>query len=137
MAELKTKPTTASVTDFLNTVDDDERRKDCFTVVKIMQKATGEKPRMWGPSIIGFGDYRYTNARGQGTDWFVIGFSPRKNDLTLYVMPGSPRHGERLKALGKHKTGKACVYIKRLADVDQDVLRKLVEESVAHVRARK
>ena len=137
MAELKTKPTTASVSDFLNTVDDDERRKDCFAVVKIMQKATGEKPRMWGPSIVGFGDYRYTNARGQGTDWFVIGFSPRKNDLTLYVMPGSPRHAERLEALGKHKTGKACVYIKRLADVDQDVLRALVEESVEHVRARK
>lgn len=137
MAEIKTKPTTASVTDFLNTVDDDERRKDCFTVVKIMQKATGEKPRMWGPSIVGFGDHRYTNARGQGTDWFLIGFSPRKNDLTLYVMPGSPRHAEHLKALGKHKTGKACVYIKRLADVDQGVLRTLVEESVEHVRSRK
>jgi uncharacterized protein DUF1801 len=137
MAELKTKPTTASVTEFLNALNDEERRKDCFTVVKIMQKATGAKPKMWGPSIVGFGDYRYTNARGQGTDWFVIGFSPRKSDLTLYVMPGSPRHGELLKTLGKHKTGKACVYIKRLADVDQDVLRMLVEESVEQVRARK
>ena len=137
MAELKTKPTSASVTDFLNAVDGEERRKDCFTVVKIMQKATRAKPRMWGPSIVGFGDYRYTNARGQGTDWFLIGFSPRKSDLTLYVMPGSPRHAEHLKTLGKHKTGKACVYIKRLADVDQGVLRTLVEESVEHRRARK
>ena len=137
MAELKTKPTTASVTDFLNTVDDAERRKDCFTVVKIMQKTTGAKPKMWGPSIVGFGDYRYSNARGQGTDWFLVGLSPRKRDLTLYVMPGSARHGELLKALGQHKTSKACVYIKRLTDVDQDVLRMLVEESVAHVRARK
>jgi hypothetical protein len=137
MAELKTKPTTASVTDFLNAVDDEERRKDCFAVAKIMQQATGAKPRMWGPSIVGFGDYRFTNARGQSTDWFLIGFSPRKRDLTLYVMPGSPRHAEHLNALGKHTTGKVCVYIKRLADVDQDVLRRLVEGSVEHLRARK
>jgi len=136
MAELKTKPTIASVTDFLNAVEDEERRRDCFTVVRIMQKATGAKPKMWGPSIVGFGDYRYTNARGQGTDWFLAGFSPRKGDLTLYVMPGSARHGELLKTLGKHKAGKACVYIKRLADVDQNVLRTLVEESVSHLRAR-
>lgn len=137
MAELRTKPTIASVTDFLNAVEGDERRGDCFTVVKIMQKATGAKPKMWGPTIVGFGDYRYTNARGQGTDWFLVGFSPRKADLTLYVMPGSPRHAEHLKALGKHKTGKACVYIKRLADVDGDVLRRLVEDSVEHLRTRK
>ena len=100
MAELKTKPTTVRVTDFLESVDDEERRKDCFSVVKIMQKATGAKPKMWGPSIVGFGDYRYTNSRGQGTDWFLIGFSPRKTDLTLYIMPGSARHGELLKTLG-------------------------------------
>ena len=136
MAELKTKPTTASVKGFLDAIDDDERRKDCFAVVKIMQQATGAKPKMWGPSIVGFGDYRYTNARGDGTDWFLIGFSPRKRDLTLYIMPGSARHGELLKTLGKHKGGKACVYIKRLADVDQDVLRTLVEESVERLRAR-
>ena len=137
MAELKTKPTTGSVTDFINSVDDEERRKDCFAVMKIMQQATGAKPKMWGPSIVGFGDIRYTNARGAVTDWFLIGFSPRKRDLTLYVMPGSARHGELLKTLGKHKTGKACVYIKQLADVDQDVLRTLVEESVERLRARK
>src|SRR5215831_7260295 len=137
MAELKTKPTTVRVTDFLESVDDEERRKDCFSVVKLMQKATGAKPKMWGPSIVGFGDYRYTNSRGQGTDWFLIGFSPRKSDLTLYLMPGSARHGELLKTLGKHKTGKACIYIKRLADVDQDVLRTMVEESVEYLRARK
>ena len=137
MAELKTKATTASVTDFLDAVDDEERRKDCYAVVKIMQRATGAKPKMWGPSIVGFGDYRYSNSRGRGVDWFLTGFSPRKGDLTLYIMPGSSRHAELLNALGKHKTGKACVYIKRLADVDLDVLRRLVEASVEHLRARK
>jgi Domain of unknown function (DU1801) len=137
MAELKTKPTTASVTDFLNSVDDEERRSDCFAVVKIMQQAAGAKPKMWGPSIVGFGDYRYTNSRGVGVDWFLIGFSPRKRDLTLYLMPGSARRAELLRALGKHKTGKACVYIKQLADVDRDVLRTLVEDSVEHLQARK
>ncbi len=137
MAKLKTKPTTASVTDFLNAVDNDQRRADCFAVVRIMTQATGAKPKMWGPSIVGFGDYRFTNARGGSTDWFLIGFSPRKGDLTLYIMPGSARHAELLRTLGKHKTGKACVYIKRLADVDLDVLRRLVEDSVEHLRARK
>jgi hypothetical protein len=137
MPELKTKPTTASVTDFLDTVDDEERRKDCYAVVKIMQQATGAKPKMWGPSIVGFGDYRYSNSSGRGVDWFLTGFSPRKRDLTLYLMPGSARRGELLTALGKHTTGKACVYIKRLADVDIDVLRRLVDDSVEHLRARK
>jgi len=136
MAELKTKRTTSSASHFLDAVDDEERRNDCHAVVKIMQQATGAKPKMWGPSIVGFGDYRYTNARGVGVDWFLVGFSPRKRDLTLYIMPGSARRAELLKALGKHTTGKACVYIKRLADVDREVLRALVEDSVEHLRAR-
>jgi len=137
MAELKTKPTTASVTDFLDAVEDDERRKDCYAVVKIMQMATGAKPKMWGPSIVGFGDHQYANARGGTTDWFLVGFSPRKRDLTLYITPGAARHREHLKALGKHTEGKACVYIRQLADVDGDVLRTLVEDSVEHLRAGK
>ena len=136
MAELKTKPTTSSVCDFLDAVDDEERRNDCHAVANIMQHATGSKPKMWGPSIIGFGDHRYTNARGAGVDWFLIGFSPRKRDLTLYLTPGSARRADLLKALGKHKTGKACVYIKRVEDVDRDVLRALVEDTVEHLRAR-
>jgi len=128
--------TTSNVSDFLDAVDDEERRKDCFTVVKIMQKATGAKPKKWGASIVGFGDYRYTSSRGRGVDWFLIGFSPRKRDLTLYLTPGSARRAELLEALGTHTTGKACVYIKRLAAIDCNVLRALVEDTVEHLRAR-
>ena len=129
MAELKTKPTTASVSEFLATVEDEERRKDCLAVAKIMEKATGAKPRMWGPSIVGFGDYRYKGATGE-TDWFLTGFSPRKRELTLYIMPGVERFPGHLAMLGAHKTGKSCLYIKRLADVDVKVLATMIEESV-------
>ena len=133
MAELKTKPTTASVSDFLASVDPN-RREDCLTIAKIMTKATGAKPRMWGPSIVGFGDHHYRYESGRELDWFVTGFSPRKNDLTLYIMPGFERYAELMAALGKHKTGKSCLYIKRLADVDLTVLETLVESSVKHMR---
>jgi uncharacterized protein DUF1801 len=129
MAELKTKPTTASVTDFLESVADQERRNDCLAIAQIMEKVTGAKPRMWGPSIIGFGDYRYKGASGE-TDWFLTGFSPRKKELTLYIMPGVERFPGQLAKLGKYKTGKSCLYIKRLADVDAKVLTMLIEESV-------
>jgi hypothetical protein len=133
VAELKTKPTTASVSDFLASVDPD-RREDCLTIAKIMTKATGAKPRMWGPSIVGFGDHHYKYESGRELDWFLTGFSPRKNDLTLYIMPGFERYAELMAALGKHKTGKSCLYIKRLADVDLTVLETLVESSVNHMR---
>jgi len=136
MAELKTKATTASVDDFLAAIDDDERRKDCLAVVKIMKKATGAKPKMWGPSIVGFGDYHYKYESGRELDWFLTGFSPRKKDLTLYIMPGFARYDDLMKALGRHSTGKSCLYIKRLADVDLKVLQTLVEDSVNHMRAR-
>jgi hypothetical protein len=135
MAELKTKATQASVSEFLNAVEDDERRKDCKTVAKIMQKATGAKPKMWGPSIIGFGDHHYKYASGRELDWFLTGFSPRKKDLTLYIMPGFARYNDLMASLGKHSTGKSCLYIKRLSDVDTDVLEKLVTESVEHMKA--
>ena len=135
MAELKTKATKDSVADFLNAVEDDERRKDCKTVAKIMQKATGAKPKMWGPSIIGFGDHSYKNARGGSVDWFLAGFSPRKKDLTLYIMSGFAGYHDLMASLGKHSTGKSCLYIKRLADVDLDVLEKLVRDSVKHMKA--
>jgi len=134
MAELKTKPTTASVSDFLAAVDDEERREDCLAVVKIMQKATGAKPKMWGPSIVGFGDHHYRYASGRELDWFLTGFSPRKKDLTLYIMPGFERYEELMSSLGKYKTGKSCLYIKRLADIDTKVLRTLVEDSVKHMK---
>ena len=136
MAELKTKATTASVSDFLDAVDDEERREDCRTVVKIMQKATGAKPKMWGPSIVGFGDHHYKYESGRELDWFLTGFSPRKRDLTLYIMPGFDRYDDLMASLGKYKTGKSCLYIKRLADVDQKVLTTLVESSVKHMRSK-
>lgn len=130
MAELKTKATTASVSKFLEAVADEERRKDCLAVAKIMKKATGEDPRMWGPSIVGFGTMRYKYTSGRELDWFIVGFSPRKGDLTLYIMPGVERYREQLKSLGRHKTGKSCLYIKKLSEIDQGVLRRIVEASV-------
>jgi hypothetical protein len=134
MAELKTRPTDVSVADFLAAIEDDERRQDCLTVEKLMRKATGAKPRMWGPSIVGFGDFRYRYASGRELDWFYTGFSPRKRELTLYIMPGFARYDALMAKLGKHKTGKSCLYIKRLADVDLTVLATLVEESVKHMK---
>jgi hypothetical protein len=130
MAELKTKATDASVTDFLNSVEDEQKRKDCFEVLKIMRQATKSEPKMWGPSIVGFGDYHYVYESGRENDWFLAGFSPRKQNLTLYIMSGFDRYHELLKKLGKHSTGKGCLYIKRLADIDMKVLKELVESSV-------
>lgn len=135
MAELKTKPTAASVSDFLAKIGDDERRKDCVAVSKLMQKATGAKPRMWGASIVGFGEMRYKYASGRELDWFLVGFSPRKNDLTLYIMPGFTHYADQLKSLGKHKTARSCLYIKRLSDIDLVVLRSIVEDSVQRMRS--
>jgi hypothetical protein len=137
MAELKTKATNASVAKFLDAIEDDERREDCLAVAKIMKKATGDDPKMWGPSIVGFGAMRYKYESGRELDWFLTGFSPRKNDLTLYIMPGIDRYKELAKSLGKHKTGKSCLYIKRLSDIDQSVLREIVETSVKDMHRMK
>ena len=130
MAELKTKSTNASVSKFLASVKDAQRREDCLAVAKIMKKATGDDPKMWGPSIVGFGAMRYKYTSGRELDWFITGFSPRKNDLTLYIMPGVERFGDLLKSLGKYKTGKSCLYIKKLSDVNASVLRAIVDASV-------
>lgn len=130
MAELKTKKTSASVSAFLDSVADESVRKDCRTLVQMMKKATKSQPKMWGPSIVGFGDYRYKYETGREGDWFRAGFSPRKSALTLYVMSGFPKHAELMSKLGKHKTGKGCLYIKQLADVDMKVLEQLIERSV-------
>lgn len=132
MADLKTKPTTATVDAFLKGIDDDDRRKDCHTLARIMKKAVKADGRMWGPSIVGFGSYHYKYESGREADWFLVGFAPRKQDLTLYLMAGFDRFPTLLKKLGKHKTGKSCLYIKRLADVDQSVLAELVSASVKH-----
>jgi hypothetical protein len=136
MAELKTKKTEQSVEEFLNTVPDEQTRQDCFAIVKLMQKATKAKPKMWGPSIVGFGDYHYKYESGRENDWFLVGFSPRKQNLTLYIMAGFARYDELMQKLGKYKTGKSCLYIKRLADIDQKVLKELVEQSVAYTASK-
>ena len=130
MAELKTKPTQVDVLDFLGQLSDDQRRNDCLDVLELMKAATGADPRMWGASIVGFGRYQYRYESGRTGEWPVIGFSPRKNDLTLYIMPGFDRYESLLARLGKHKTGKSCLYLKRLSDVDLVVLKELIEESV-------
>ncbi len=134
MAELKTRLNDASVTDFLNNVDDAEKRKDCFALVDMMREITGAEPKMWGTAIVGFGTYHYRYASGREGDWMQVGFSPRKQSLTLYIMSGFSRYDELMKKLGKHKTGKSCLYVKRLSDVDLVVLRKLIKQSVAHVK---
>lgn len=130
MAELKTKATNESVTDFLNKVTDKGRRDDCFAVLEIMKDVTGEEPKMWGSSIVGFGRYHYKYESGREGEWMITGFSPRKGDLTLYIMPGLGAFPDLMKRLGKFKTGKSCLYIKKLKDVDPGVLRQLVKQSV-------
>ena len=135
MAELKTKKTAASVKDFLNRVPEERKRKDSFALLKLMQEVTGAKPAMWGPSIVGFGSYHYKYASGREADWPLAGFSPRKQNLTLYIMGGFRGYGELLGKLGEHKTGKACLYINRLEDVDLATLKELVRRSVEHTRS--
>jgi hypothetical protein len=135
VAELKTKPNDADVQAFLTAVPDDEKRKDSFALLELFGTITGEQPKMWGSSIVGFGDSHYAYASGREGDWFLTGFSPRKQTLTLYAMGGYEPHGELLARLGKHKLGKGCLYIKRLRDVDQDVLRELIAATVASAKA--
>ena len=129
MAELKTQANDASVADFL-AQQTDERRADCEAVQQMMEDATGERAQMWGGSIVGFGRYAYTNSTKKTYEWPLVGFSPRKNDLTLYIMPGFDGFAELMAKLGKHKTGKSCLYLKKLADVDRKVLEKLIKGSV-------
>lgn len=136
MAELKTKKTGASVEAFLDGVADPRRREDARVVLELMKRITGEEPKMWGPSIVGFGSYTYTYASGQTGDWPIAGFSPRKQALTLYLMPGFEKDADLMKRLGKHKTGKSCLYLNRLADVDASVLEELVRRSVERMRNR-
>jgi hypothetical protein len=133
MAELKTKQNRKSVAKFMDSIEE-RRREDARRVLSLMQEVTGEKPVMWGDSIVGFGSYHYKYESGREGDWFVAGFSPRKSNLTLYIMSGFSEYADLMKKLGKHKTGKSCLYINRLDDIDTKVLRKLVKESVAHVR---
>lgn len=136
MATLKTAPTGGSVAAFLDAITDEDRQRDCRKVLQIMKRVTRSQPRMWGTSIVGFGTYHYKYESGREGDWFLAGFAPRKSDLTLYIMSGFPRHEALMKKLGKYKTGKSCLYIKRLDDVDAGVLEELVRRSVAYVAKR-
>lgn len=133
MAELKTKKNEGDVDAFINSVKDEAKRKDCRTLVELMSSVTGDNATMWGETIVGFGSYHYKYASGKEGDWMAVGFSPRKANLTLYIMSGFDEYEALLSRLGKHTTGKSCLYIKRLDDVDTDVLRELVATSVAHV----
>lgn len=135
MAQLKTQPNDKSVTDFFDSVDNDTRREDSFAILALMKEVTGEEPIMWGDSIIGFGTYRYKYASGREAEWFLTGFSPRVQNLTLYIMDGFDEYDELLGKLGKHSTGKSCLYVKRLENVDLDVLKEMIEKSVANMQA--
>jgi hypothetical protein len=122
---------------FLKSVSDRKRKDDTLQVLALMKKLTGCEPAMWGPSIVGFGDFRYRYANGTENDWFLTGFSPRKQSLTLYIMTGFAKYEEILENLGKYKTGKSCLYIKKLEDVDLAVLEQLISASIAHVQGSK
>lgn len=134
MAELKTRPSGASVETFLQGIADEARREDCRALLVLMRRVTGAEPEMWGPSIVGFGSYHYRYASGREGDWFLTGFSSRKRDLTLYIMAGFSEYDDLLARLGPHKTGKSCLYVKRLADLDLEVLEALIAASVEHMR---
>lgn len=132
MAEIKTKVNDASVKDFINSVVNEQRRTDGFKLLEIFTRLTGEEAKMWGASIIGFGQYHYKSERSsQEGDWPLTGFSPRKQNLTLYIMDGPENYTDLLKRLGKHKTSRGCLYINKLEDIDMDVLKKLIKKSYA------
>lgn len=131
LAEIKTKPTAESVEGFINTVTDEQKRKDSFALLEMMKKATGEEPKMWGSSLIGFGNKRYKSpATGREVDWLIIGFSPRKANLSLYLSMDIKKHTAALKKLGKHKTGVGCLYINKLEDIDMKVLKGIIDASL-------
>ena len=134
MAELKTQVTRASVEKFLEGIKDEKKRQDCYQILKLMKKATKAEPKMWGISIIGFGDLQYVYDSGRKGDWFITGFSPRVQNLTLYMMGGFA--SDVLKRLGKYKTGKGCLYINKLEDVDIKVLDELITKSVKRSKAK-
>lgn len=138
MAELKTKQNNASVIEFINSfADSEQKRKDSFELLKLMQDHTGYEPKMWGPSIIGFGSYHYKSDKSrQEGDWPLVGFSPRKAAISLYVYTGAKEYEHLLKGLGKFKMGKACIYIKKLSDINQDVLKKLMKETIDYLQKK-
>lgn len=133
MAELKTKLNDGSVVDFINSVGDTKKREDSFVIIELMKKITKAEPKMWGGSIVGFGLRRFKYASGRELDWFLTGFSPRKQNLTFYIMSGFDGYNELLKKLGKYKTSKACLYVKKLEDIDIKVLKEMIKHSVKKI----
>ena len=129
MPELKTQKSDASVEAFIESVEHERKREDSKVILELMREVTGSEPAMWGSSIIGFGSYRYQYADGNENQWFQIGFSPRKQNLTIYIMPGFDKYGDLMDKLGKYKTGKGCLYINKLEDIDMTVLKKLIKKS--------
>jgi len=136
MAELKTKLNDVSVVKFINSIKDESNRNDCFVIMKLMQKITKSEPKMWGSSIVGFGNYHYKYASGREGDWFLTGFSPRKQNLTLYIIAGFDHYDELMTKLGKYKTSKSCLYIKSLKDIDQKVLKEMITLSVKKMKSK-
>ena len=133
MAELKTKLNDKNVEAFLNSVSDTKKRQDCFVLLDLVKKTTKFEPKMWGDSIVGFGSYHYKSKSGQEGDWFLTGFSPRKQNLTIYIISGFDRHESLMKKIGKHKTSKGCLYIKSVDDINLELLGELIEKSVEYV----
>ncbi|WP_417581830.1 DUF1801 domain-containing protein [Pelagibacterium sp.] len=136
MSDLKTRPTDQKVSQFIQAVEPESKRQDCWTIVEMMRRITCAEPVMWGASIVGFGTYTYVNTTKKPADWPITGFSPRKANLTIYVMPGFTRFGPLMEKLGKHTTGKSCLYIKKLGDIDQSILEEIVRCSVEQMRAK-
>ena len=136
MSDLKTTPNDASVDAYLDSVENAVRRDDSRRVLAMMEKVAGEPPKMWGLSLVGFGSYHFTYASGREGDWPIVAFAPRKQNLALHIMPGFERYGDLLAKLGKHRTGRSCLYVNKLADIDFAVLEELVRESVSDMRRR-
>src|SRR5437016_5508218 len=136
MAENKTTPNDQDVEEFLNSVDDERKRKDSFTILELMKQVTGREPKMWGSSIVGFGSYHYKYESGREGDMILAGFSPRKQNLTIYNMGSFEEDDDLIKKLGKHTSGKGCLYIKRLDDIDLPALKSLLEESFKHAKQK-
>ena len=134
MAELKTKENKASVSRFINSIEDPQKRADCKKIATLMREATGKRAKMWGDSIVGYGKYDYRYRSGRSGTWMLTGFSPRARNITVYIMPGFGKFAPLLKKLGKHKTAKSCLYIKRLDDVDEKVLSALITDSVREMQ---
>ena len=136
MAQNKTQPTPQKVSEFIASIEDTRKRAECRELMKLMRETTGKRAKMWGTSIVGFGNYHYKYASGREGDFFLTGFSPRKQALTVYIINGFEPHAKLMEKLGKFKTGKSCLYVKSLDDIDRSVLAKLVEASVAYMRKK-